>query len=95
MTVNIYGNDPAPKSGQNYTFSCNISDETNTFEHRWKRNGTIVSSEQSLYFNPLRLSDGGEYTCEAVHFPAVSNNTFDLIVESKDLSIVKQNIMLG
>ena len=59
------------------------------------RNGTIVSSEQSLYFSPLRLSDGGEYTCEASHFPEVSNNTFDLIVESKDLSIVKQNIMLG
>ena len=83
-TVNIYGEDPTPILGQNYTLSCNISDELITYEHQWNRNGTILSSELSLYFSPLRLSDVGQYTCQSVLFPEV-NDTIDLVPQSKDL----------
>ena len=84
--MNIYGDHPAPISGRNYTLLCNISDEVQTYEHQWKRNGTILSSEQSLYFSPLSLSDGGVYICESVIFPEV-NDTVDLVVQSKVLTV--------
>ena len=82
--MSIYSDDPAPTSGENYTLSCNISDEVRTYEHQWKRNGTVFSSEPSLDFIPLRLFDGGQYTCESIRFPEV-NYTFDLVVQSEDL----------
>ena len=91
--MKIYSDDPAPIGGQNYTLSCNISDEVQTYEHQWKRNGTTMSlsSEPSLYFSPLSLSDGGVYICESVVFPKI-NDTIDLVVQSKVLTVTMSTI---
>lgn len=89
--MKIYSDDPAPIGGQNYTLLCNISDEVQTYEHQWKRNGTTLSSEPSLYFIPLSLSDGGVYICESVIFPEV-NDTIDLVVQSKVLTVTMRTI---
>lgn len=88
--MKIYSDDPAPIGGQNYTLSCNISDGVQTYEHQWKRNGTL-SSEPSLYFSPLSLSDGGVYICESAISPEV-NDTIDLVVQSKVLTVTMSTI---
>ena len=88
ITVQICDDGSVPRVGQNYTVICNISDQNisdTIHQLLWKKNGTVLSRETFLFFNPLSLSDGGQYTCEVMGFPAV-NSSVDINIQSERFS---------
>jgi hypothetical protein len=49
--------------GESYNLTCSASGISNP-KFTWKRDGNVLSEKHStLTFTPLRLSDGGRYTC--------------------------------
>ena len=63
----------SPMLGQNYTLTCSFFATCNLCPHityQWtKNNGTLIRLEtetSTLSFSPLRLSDAGQYTCQAI-----------------------------
>ena len=62
---------PAVAQNQDYILTCKalIADHLCPFvSYRWaKDNGTITQPENgTIIFSPLRLSDAGQYTCQAI-----------------------------
>ena len=65
VVVEISDGGVTPTAEQNYTLACGTSGASG-FTYQWSRtNGGILQGETSemLSFTPLRLSDGGRYTC--------------------------------
>ena len=62
----------SPMLGQNYTLTCRFFATCNpcSITYQWtKNNGTLVQLEtetSTLSFSPLKLSDAGLYTCQAI-----------------------------
>ena len=60
--------------GQSYSLTCNATAVTGTdsgnlsIAYQWTKNNgtqTQVGADRVLSFSPLRLSDAGQYTCQA------------------------------
>ena len=57
--------------GQNgYSLTCNVAVDAslNSITYQWTKNNgtqTQVGTDRVLSFSPLRLSDAGQYTCQA------------------------------
>ena len=63
----------SPMLGQNYTLTCRFFATCNLCHHimyQWtKNNGTLARLEtetSTLSFSPLRLSDAGQFACQAI-----------------------------
>ena len=96
VTVQIIANG-APVLEQNgYSLTCTVSGTNRlspSIAYQWtKNNGTQtqiqVGADNVLSFSPLRLSDAGQYTCQATIRSPYLNN--DITMMSSNL----QNIML-
>ena len=50
--------------GQQYTLTCNTIGTTIT-TYQWRKNDSVILGEAgpTLTFSPLRLTDGGRYSC--------------------------------
>ena len=69
-----------PEIGQNYSLTCNIlgAEKDDNITYQWiKRNATRIEllgmDSSTLIFSPFRLSDVGQYVCQA----RVSSNYFN------------------
>ena len=78
--------------GQNYSLICNVTvtgadtgDPSITYQ--WtKDNGTqTLGTDRVLSFSPLRLSDAGQYTCQATVSPCsiIEMDTQNVILQSE------------
>ena len=91
--------------GQNgYSLMCSVSGAENlnpSITYQWtKNNGTEtqiqVGTYQVLSFSPLRVSDAGQYTCQAtISSPYLNNNitmidTEDIILQSEFSLLVQK-----
>ena len=85
--------------GHNYTLTCKalVADYLCPFvSYRWtKENGTVTQPEnRTITFSPLRLSNGGQYTCHVTVCSFRFNNevtvtkTHELIIQSKSIVIL-------
>ena len=86
----------SPTAGQTYSLTCSVQVVPHLVEEPsivWTRqDGTQVNVSSGyslqLYFNPLRTSDGGDYTCQAsVNISGVvsvsGEDSIDLLVASE------------
>ena len=60
----ISENEDTPFIGQHYVLTCNITGTTFA-TYQWRKGGSVISGETgpALTFSPLRLFDGGRYSC--------------------------------
>ena len=80
--VQITGSSAAPIAGQSYTLTCSVSG-TSANTYQWMRNSSVLldKTTEVLSFSPLRLFDGGQYTCEATVGPRTLSDSVDVIVQ--------------
>ena len=86
--------------GQNgYTLTCNVAvDESlNSITYQWTQNNgtqTQVGTDRVLSFSPLRLSDAGQYTCQATVGPCsiTKMDTQDVTLQSEFIAIYTKTI---
>ena len=72
---------------QSYTLTCDTSGATG-FTYQWSRAGGVISQDstrQMLSFSPLRLTDGGNYTCAATLGFRNFSNSFIVNIQCKIL----------
>ena len=72
-------------AGQSYTLTCGTSGATG-FTYQWSRAGGDISQDstgQMLSFSPLRLTDGGNYTCAATLGSRTFSNSFSVTAQGK------------
>ncbi len=66
ITATVTSSGP-PMTGQSYSLTCTVTGAdslTPTITYVWTRGGTSVAgSDSMLTFNPLKLSNSGEYVC--------------------------------
>ena len=91
-------NSGTPMLGQNgYSLICNVSGAENlspSITYQWtKNNGTQTQTIQVggtdfrfLSFSPLRLSDAGQYTCQATISSPYLNNDI-IVMNSQDIML--------
>ena len=82
--------------GQNgYSLTCSVNGAENlnsSMSYQWtKDNGTQIRTQvgadpKLLSFSPLRLSDAGQYTCEAIISSPYLNNNITMM-DSRDVTI--------
>lgn len=94
LKVNITGVG-VPLAGQRYSLTCNIISGSeglisSTITYKWtKDSSTEQTGSNILEFSPLKLSDGGLYTCEialnssALMVNATTSVSYALEVSSK------------
>ena len=86
VDVQITDSDEAtPTAGESYSLTCDTSDVSG-FTYQWTRtNGDVrpPSTEATLSFSPLRLSDAGQYTCEATLNSMTHTSNFEVIVQGE------------
>jgi len=72
--------------GTNFALKVNAKNATACINYQWSKNGVDIlgATSDSLYFNPVSLSDSGVYSCQVSTF-------FDTIIETAKLSI--QNVL--
>ena len=82
-------------AGEDYTLTCTVTGGGNTYQ--WFRNGSPLISQTSaiLSFSPLRQTDNGSYTCEAMKsFVAVrSTNIMRIAVEGDMIQHTRRNLL--
>ena len=74
-----------PTAGGSYSLTCSVNGATAN-SYQWSKDGAVLSGETAatLFFSPLRLSNGGQYTCEASGTPfTVVRQNRSVIVESE------------
>ena len=80
-------------AGESYNLTCNVSESTNvTLSYQWNMDGKRLDNETAkiLVFPSLRLSDGGNYTCEVI----VNQSTQTIPTESNMWTIVPQSELI-
>ena len=88
----------SPMLGQNYTLTCRVFATGNLCPHityQWtKNNGTLVQLEtetSTLSFSPLRLSDAGQYACQAaISIYYQNNDIIALVMDSQDIRLTSE-----
>ena len=78
------GYEATPTAGESYSLNCSTSGAKG-FTFQWRRRTSIVepsSPSAMLSFSPLRLSDAGQYTCEATLGSRIFTDNFDVIAQS-------------
>ena len=74
--------------GENYTLSCSAqaTDEEQITSLQWRNSinhtlemSTGPSAMLALHFQPLRISDGGNYTCIATYNNGGSRHTSEIV----------------
>ena len=56
-----------PSAGHSYTLMCSLLGANVYMSYQWRKNGGVLNEiGPTLSFLPLRLSDAGEYSCEAI-----------------------------
>ena len=71
--------------GQSYSITCELTGVNGSITpstYQWKTDGTLVSTEQTLSFSPLRLTDAGRYTCQVSLFGMVFSGAKDIRIPS-------------
>ena len=74
-----------PNAGQSYTLNCGTFGASG-FTYQWSRTGggdLRGQTREMLSFSPLRLSDGGSYTCVATLSSRSFTSSFDVVVQGK------------
>ena len=88
----------SPMLGQNYTLTCRFFATCNVCHHimyQWtKNNGTLVQLEietSTLSFSLLKLSDAGQYICQAaISTYYQSNDIIVLAMDSQDIRLASE-----
>ena len=90
--------------GQNgYSLTCNVAVDASlnpSITYLWTKNNGIqtqVGTDRVLSFSPLRLSDAGQYTCQATVTPCtiIIRDTQDVTLQSElDNTMTSLNFML-
>ena len=75
-----------------YSLTCNVAVDAslNSITYQWTKNNgtqTQVGTDRVLSFSPLRLSDAGQYTCQAIVIPCSITimDTQDITLQSEFL----------
>ena len=84
----------------NYTLTCRVFASGSLCPHityRWtKNNGTLVQLEietSTLSFSPLRLSDAGQYTCQATISTYYQRNDITvLVMGTQDIRLASESV---
>ena len=74
-----------PTAGQSYTLDCGTFGASG-FTYQWSTTdgGDLQGqTREILSFSPLRLFDGGDYTCVATLNSRQFTSTFDVVVQGK------------
>ena len=72
-----------PTAGQSYTLTCGTFGASG-FTYQWSRTDSGVLQGQTremLSFSPLRLADGGRYTCVASLKSRSFRSSVDVVVQ--------------
>ena len=73
-------------AGQNYSLTCRtLGTGSRVTTYQWRKNGLILHGEtkEMLSFSPLRLSDGGWYTCVITAGGVFNSSEENIAVMSK------------
>ena len=62
VAVTIDDGGVIPTLGQSYNLTCTAFGTTFT-SYQWRKDGSVISTEQMVTFSPLRLTDAGSYSC--------------------------------
>jgi hypothetical protein len=55
-----------PTAGETFSLDCSVSGIDDPVTYQWfDNNGTQLTNTSQLRFSPLRVSEGGDYTCRA------------------------------
>ena len=83
--IQITDNGSSQILGEPYTLTCNVIGASNVTSYEWMMNGIFVSTNQSLSFIFLELSDAGLYTCEVTvdSLPYTYTNSTVIILEGR------------
>ena len=88
--IEIKENDGPPVVGQTFSLICNVSWLNTSDEITWSRGGDITRMGDTLTFQPLRLSDAGQYTCE-VSSMVQAKAYHNLLITSKLILITQSH----
>jgi hypothetical protein len=93
ISVQITASQDTPMLGQSYSLTCGITGAANlnpSITYQWtNNNGAQMGTAEILSFSSFRLSDAGQYTCQAtVGSPYLNDNitmtnTHDIRIQSK------------
>ena len=74
-----------PTLGQSYSLTCSVAgdmDKATTFQ--WSKDGSELNETgQTLFFQHLRLSDSGVYTCAVTVNSVLYNSSMEVNTQSK------------
>ena len=79
--IQITDNGSSQILGEPYSLTCSVIGASNVTSYNWMKNETVVTTNQSLSFLSLGLSDAGQYTCEVIVDSLSYTNSTEIILE--------------
>jgi hypothetical protein len=93
ISVQITASPDTPVLGQSYSLTCGVTGADNlnpSITYQWtNNNGAQIGTDRVFSFSSFRLSDAGQYTCQAAVSSLYLNNdititnTHDVRIQSK------------
>jgi hypothetical protein len=73
-----------PTAGETFSLDCSVSGIDDSATYQWfDSNGTQLTNTSELQFSPLRVSEGGVYTCRATVRGVVADETTTISINRK------------